>query len=176
MWAVSTKFFQWCSSVPCKYSLGRPVVSQCTLGQPVAFQCTLDQPVYTGRVRVTSRKCTILSHTLSIMDMQTSMCLTPWDRNKMAAIFQTLLFSNGFLWMIMHEFRIKCHWSLFPGVQLTIFPHWFKQWLGDDQATTHYLNYWWLDYRRIHASFGLNDLNITILPNEIFRCVTSCLA
>ena len=38
MWAVSTKFFQWCSSVPCKYSLGGPVVSQCTLGQPVAFQ------------------------------------------------------------------------------------------------------------------------------------------
>ena len=38
MWNVSTKFFQWCSSVPCKYSLGRPVVSQCILGQPVAFQ------------------------------------------------------------------------------------------------------------------------------------------
>ena len=36
--AVSTKFFQWYSSVPCKYSLGSPVVSQCTLGQPVAFQ------------------------------------------------------------------------------------------------------------------------------------------
>ena len=31
-------FFQWCSSVPCKYSLVHPVVSQCTLGQPVAFQ------------------------------------------------------------------------------------------------------------------------------------------
>ena len=31
-------FFQWCSSVPCKYSLGGPVVFQCTLGQPVAFQ------------------------------------------------------------------------------------------------------------------------------------------
>ena len=46
--AVSTNFFQWCSSVPCKYSLGRPVVSQCTLGQPVAFKCTLEQPVYTG--------------------------------------------------------------------------------------------------------------------------------
>ena len=38
VWAVSTKFFQWCSSVPCKYSLGCPVVSLCTLGQPVAFQ------------------------------------------------------------------------------------------------------------------------------------------
>ena len=36
--AVSTKFFQLCSSVPCKYSLGGPVVSQCTLDQPVAFQ------------------------------------------------------------------------------------------------------------------------------------------
>ena len=38
VWGSSTKFFQWCSSVPCKYSLGRPMVSQCTLGQPVAFQ------------------------------------------------------------------------------------------------------------------------------------------
>ena len=36
--AVSNKCFQWCSNVPCKYSLGRPVVSQCTLGQPATFQ------------------------------------------------------------------------------------------------------------------------------------------
>ena len=42
-------FFQWCSSVPCKYLLDCPVVSQCTLGQQVAFslhhtsQCTLAQ-------------------------------------------------------------------------------------------------------------------------------------
>ena len=41
--AVSTKFFQWCSSVPRENLLGRPVVSQCTQGQPVAFQCTLAQ-------------------------------------------------------------------------------------------------------------------------------------
>ena len=46
--AVSNKFSQWCFSAPCKYLLGRPVVSQCTLDQPVAFQCSLDQPVYTG--------------------------------------------------------------------------------------------------------------------------------
>ena len=46
--AVSNKFFPWRSSVPCKYSLGCTVVSQCTLCQPVAFQCTLDQPVYSG--------------------------------------------------------------------------------------------------------------------------------
>ena len=44
---------------------------------------------------------------------------------KMAVIFQTT-FSNGFLWMKMHEFRIKFHWSLFLGVQLTIFQRWFR--------------------------------------------------
>ena len=27
-----------------------------------------------------------------------------------------------------------------------------------DQATSHYLNRWWLDYRRIYASLGLNGL------------------
>ena len=27
-----------------------------------------------------------------------------------------------------------------------------------DQATSHYLNQWWLDYRRIYASLGLNEL------------------
>ena len=26
------------------------------------------------------------------------------------------------------------------------------------QATSHYLNQWWLDYRRIYASLGLNEL------------------
>ena len=39
VWGSLNYVFQWCSSVPCKYSLGRPVASQCTLGQPVAFQC-----------------------------------------------------------------------------------------------------------------------------------------
>ena len=28
-------------------------------------------------------------------------------------------------------------------VQLTIFQHWFRKWLGTNQATTHYLNQWW---------------------------------
>ena len=28
-----------------------------------------------------------------------------------------------------------------------------------NQATSHYLNQWWLDYRRIYASFDLNLLN-----------------
>ena len=61
--------------------------------------------------------------------------------------------------MKIYEFRLTFHWSLFLGVQLTIFQHWFRWWLGADQATSHYLNQWWLDYRRIYASLGLNELN-----------------
>ena len=51
--------------------------------------------------------------------------LTHWGRDKMAAIFPTT-FSNGFSWMKMYEFRLTFHWSLFLGVQLTIFQHWFR--------------------------------------------------
>ena len=51
--------------------------------------------------------------------------LTHWGRDKMDAIFQTT-FSNGFSWMKMYELRLTFHWSLFLGVQLTIFQHWFR--------------------------------------------------
>ena len=77
---------------------------------------------------------------------------------QMDAISQTT-FSNAFSWMKMFEFRLKFHWSLFPMVQLTIFQHWFRLWLGAVQATSHYLNQRWLVYRRIYASLGLNELN-----------------
>ena len=77
---------------------------------------------------------------------------------QMDAISQTT-FSNAFSWMKMFEFRLKAHWSLFPRVQLTIFQQWFRQWLGAGQATSHSLKQWWLVYRRIYASLGLNELN-----------------
>ena len=84
--------------------------------------------------------------------------LTHWDRDTMAAIFQTT-FWNAFSWMKIYEFRLKFHWSLFLGAQLTIYQHWFRKWLGADQATSHYLNQWWLIYWPIYASLGLNELN-----------------
>ena len=77
---------------------------------------------------------------------------------QMDAISQTT-FSNAFSWMKMFEFRLKFHWSLFLRFQLTIFQHWFRYWLGAVQATSHYLNQWWLVYWRIYASLGLNELN-----------------
>ena len=70
-----------------------------------------------------------------------------------------------FKWIFVNEnawISINIHWSLFLGVQLTIFQHWFRWWLGAGQATRHYLNQCWLVYWRIYASLGLNEL--TRLP------------
>ena len=81
--------------------------------------------------------------------------LTHWDREKMAAISQ-MTFWNGFSLMEMYELRLKFHWSLFLGTQLTIFQHWLRWWLGADQATSHYQIQWWLGYWRIYASLCVN--------------------
>ena len=70
------------------------------------------------------------------------LALTHWGRDKIDAILQTTC-SNAFSWMKIFEFRLKFHWSLFLKVQFTIFQHWFRQWLGAEQATSHYLNQWW---------------------------------
>ena len=77
--------------------------------------------------------------------------LTHWGRDKMAAIFQTT-FSNTFSWMKAYELRLKFHSNLFLRVQSVIFHHWFRYWFGADQATSHYLNKWWLGYWRIYVT------------------------
>ena len=46
--------------------------------------------------------------------------LTHWGRD----ISQ--IFSNAFSWIKIYEFRLRFHWSVFSGVQLTICQHWFR--------------------------------------------------
>ena len=75
----------------------------------------------------------------------------------MAAIFQ-MTFSNALSWMKMYKFCLKFHLHFFPGAQLTIFQHWLRYLLGAIQATSHYVNQWWLVYWRIYVSLGLNEL------------------
>ena len=98
--------------------------------------------------------------------------LTHWGQDKMATISQTTL-SNAVSWMKMLEFWLKFHWSLFIRVQLIIFRHWFRWWLGAVHATSHYLNQWWLDYRLNYASLGLNELkqnkHVTMVPHCYHR-------
>ena len=60
--------------------------------------------------------------------------------------------------MKINEFRIRFHWNMFVRFELMIFQHWFRQWLGAGQATSHCLNLWWLFYWRTYASLALNEL------------------
>ena len=69
---------------------------------------------------------------------------THWGRDKMDAISQTT-FSSAFSWMKIFEFRLKFHWSLF-------------------QASSHYLNQWWLINRHKYASLGLYELRGDVVP------------
>ena len=90
---------------------------------------------------------TISSHSYILLQVyflifnQTLYGLNTLRPTHMAAISQT--FSSAFSWMKMFELRLKFHWSLFLRVQLTIFQHRFRWWLGAVQATSHYLNQWW---------------------------------
>ena len=55
-----------------------------------------------------------------------------------------------------HE-RQLLHFDLM--VQLAKNPHWFKWWLGVEQATNHYLNQWWPSLLiHIYASFSPSEL------------------
>ena len=71
-------------------------------------------------------------------------------------------FADGFFKPIFLNENVRISFKIslkfVPLVQLTIFMHWFWWWLGAAQATSHYLNQWWLDYRRKYASLGLNEL------------------
>ena len=91
------------------------------------------------------------------------------------SIFRRRHFPVHFL-MKMYEFRLKFHWSLFLIVQLTISQHWLRWLLGADQATSHYLNQWWLVYWRIYASLGLNELMFNSKELETHGCVLSTVA
>ena len=102
------------------------------------------------RLSLTIRQQTIIS---------TKADLAYWGWDKMAAISQTA-FSNAISETKMFKFQLKFHWSLFPSVQLKIFQHWLSQWLGADQATSHYFEPMIVSLL-IHAplSLGLNELS-----------------
>ena len=90
-----------------------------------------------------------------LLQRNTTRGLTHWGGGKIAAISQAT-FSNAFSSMKMYEFRFRFHWNLVQRFELT-FLHWFRQWLGTDQVTSHYLYQWWLVYWCIYASFSLKE-------------------
>ena len=84
----------------------------------------------------------------------------------MAAILQTT-FSCVFSWMKNFVLWFKCHWSLFLGVQLAIIQHWFRYWLGAEQAiawtntdTVHWRIYATLGGDKLMASNSLKETTV----------------
>ena len=65
------------------------------------------------------------------------------------------IFMNENIWI-----WINISLNLLLRVKSTIYKHWFRYWLGDDQAPRHYLSQWWLYYRCIYATLGLNELRV----------------
>ena len=63
------------------------------------------------------------------------------------------IFLNENVWI-----SIAVSLKFVPRVQLTIFQHWFREWLGADQATTIIWTHDGLVWWRIYASLGLNEL------------------
>ena len=59
--------------------------------------------------------------------------------------------------------------GVFPRGLIDKSQHWFRLWLRAEQATRHYLNQWWLDYRRIYASLGLNELTKTGMVDDMLN-------
>ena len=89
------------------------------------------------------RKELLIFFSLHAVAITTSSTLNTLRRRKMTAIWQTT-FSNTRVSVKKFVFWLKAQWNLFPRAQLTISHHLFRKWLGSDQATSHYLNQWWL--------------------------------
>ena len=64
------------------------------------------------------------------------------------------IFLNANVWI-----SLKIWLKFVPKFRINNIPTLVQEWLGPGQATSHYLNQWWLVYRRIYASLGLNELN-----------------
>ena len=53
---------------------------------------------------------------------------------------------------------IKFSLKFLPNGSIKTLQHWFRWWLGAEQATSHCLNQWWLFYWHIYAPLSLNEL------------------
>ena len=98
---------------------------------------------------------------LAVKPLYGSMLVYCWGRDKITDSMQTT-FSSRFFSMKTYELWSKFHWTLVLRVQLPTFHHCFRQWLGDDQAISHYLNQLWLAYWHVNTSLGFNELMLLV--------------
>ena len=135
-------FFQWCSSVPCKYSLGRPVVSQCTLGQQMAFQ-------WHSSVHWTSQ-CTLAQGkgNTENVSIQWRHHVTPFGKHcidyKVRFVFKTPMNIRYYKWFFPDRVTLpKC-------------PRWSHKISGFNVNLGHRINEWTIVNSRSTLICGLN--------------------
>ena len=71
------------------------------------------------------------------------------------------VFLNENVWIL-----INIPLKFVPKCKLTIFHHWFRQWLGAGCATSQSLNQWWVIYWRIYVSLGLNSYHVEFISGK----------
>ena len=97
-------------------------------------------------------------HCCHPLGFMVSIYLTHWSWDKMDTILQKT-FSNAISWMKTYGFHLQFHWILLPRVQLTIFQHWFREWIGAVQATSHDLNQSWSVYNaNVHYAASMSKM------------------
>ena len=162
---VKTLAVAWCNFVTwilyfvnmCEYTNMKSIedgviLNKINVFKTISMELFMDNIFYRTDVCVFVWMCVWFDDIYSILRSSGIGTLRP-KRNRQH--FADDIFKRIFFSMKMFEFRLKFHLSLLLKVQLTIFQHWFRSWLGAVQATSHYLNRWWLDYRRIYASLGM---------------------
>ena len=119
---------------PVNSPLNRPVTRKMSSFDDVIMR-TFDNII---QINLIGKRPTLSSKTdMKIMGYQSRQCIqlvisttkhtqiNSLRPRQMDAIFQTT-FSNAFSSIKMYEFLLKFHWSLFLGVQFTIFHHWLR--------------------------------------------------
>ena len=59
-----------------------------------------------------------------------------------------------FKWIFLNEniwIAMNISMKFDPNSPFNLFQHWFRSWLGTDQATSHYLKQWWVVYWHIYV-------------------------
>ena len=97
------------------------------------------------------------SHPLNTLRPRQDGCLFPDD------IFKSIFFNENV------QILIRTSLTFVPKAPINNIPALDQIMAWRRQATSHYLNQWWLVYWRIYASLGLNDLTRTIIANRTWR-------
>ena len=102
-----------------------------------------------------------------------SVLLLHWGLIKIVDSLQP--FQNAFSWEKTFVYLFRFHLHLFLRVQLTMGHHWFTQWLGTEQTTSHYLDPWQRLVMHIYITGRSSDVIMSAMASQITSLTIVCL-